>query len=370
MATNSFKQNAGDNSTQVSAGIIINNGLSREEVCNILQGGAKKILAEANESARQIASDRIEAFSSVLVDKLVSSGHLEAFRDPATHVTLRMAQEAAICTDEKTDYEILAELLVYRSEHPNDKMTNALVKKAISEMDNISEDALNALTIAFSITAFTPVSGLTEEGVEVIDSLFAKLLGRIKLPVDMAWIDNLEIVGAIRINSLGRLKEYEEIVQNNFSGYCVLRIKKDTGPYKKALEILASNNIPPNILVDNPLLEGYVRIAVSSLGRLEEIVLVNKATGLRNPLTDEQKDALRDVAKLYVDSGNDFDTMKKKYKSLLLSHAHIAMIAKWWNSISETDTSFTITSVGQILANTNARRMDPELPDLNNGTKV
>ena len=93
MAINSFKQNAGDNSTQVSAGIIINNGLSREEVCRILQDEAKKILAEANELARQIASDRIDSFFSVLIDKLVSSGHLEVFRDPAMHVTLRMAQK-------------------------------------------------------------------------------------------------------------------------------------------------------------------------------------------------------------------------------------------------------------------------------------
>ena len=105
-------------------------------------------------------------------------------------------------------------------------MATASVKKAISEMDNISDDALDALTIAFSIMVFTPTSGAIEEGIGAIDSLFAKLLDRIRLPVNMTWIDNLEIVGAIRINSLGRLKKYEEIAQDNFSGYYVLGIKK------------------------------------------------------------------------------------------------------------------------------------------------
>ena len=365
------KQKAGSGSTQVTANnIIINKGLSENEVRDIIRSEANRILAEANESARQVANARMDTFSSVLVERLMRSSCLDAFRDPAMFFLLKKVQEVAICTDDKTDYDILSELIVYRAEHPNDKDTAAAIKKAISEMDNISEDALNAITIAFSIISFTPISGIIEDGLNAIDTLFAKMLNKITLPNNTDWVDNLEIAGAVRINQIGHLKTYEEIVQANFSGYFVLGLKKDSEDFEKAKDFLTKSSIPIGILVDNPLHDDYVRIAIPSLDKLDDYGLINPGTGQLNKFTTKQKESLKKVINLYAKSGEDYEKMKNNFNSLLISHKNIIAIKEWWDEISKSKISFSITSVGRVLANTNARRIDPNLPDLNNRSSL
>lgn len=365
------KQKAGSGSTQVTASnIIINKGLSENEVLDIIRSEANRILVEANESARQVANARMDTFSSVLVERLMRSSCLDAFRDPAMFFLLKKIQEVAICTDDKTDYDILSELIVYRAEHPNDKDTAAAIKKAISEMDNISEDALNAITIAFSIISFTPISGIIEDGLNAIDTLFAKMLNKITLPNNTDWVDNLEIAGAVRINQIGHLKTYEEIAQANFSGYFILGLKKDSEDFEKAKDFLTKSSIPIGILVDNPLHDDYVRIAISSLDKLDDYRLINPRTGQLNKFTTKQKESLKKVINLYAKSGEDYEKMKNNFNSLLISHKNIAAIKEWWDEISKSKISFSITSVGKVLANTNARRIDPSLPDLNNRSSL
>lgn len=361
------KQKAGKGSTQISANnIIINNGPSENEIREIVRREANRILAEANESARQITNTRMSTFADTLIDRLIESNLLGAFRDPAMFFLLRKAQEVAACTDSKTDYEILSELILYRAEHPNDKDTAAAIKKAISEMDNISENALNALTIAFSIIAFTPITGSIEDGLKAIDTLFSRLLNKISLPCDTNWVDNLEVVNAIRINQIGHLKTYEEIAQTQFSGYFVLGIKKDSENLKKAKDLLEKNNIPIGILVDNIICDGYVRIAASSLNDLNDKGFINPKTGQLDEFNIKQIEALMSVIDLYIKSGDDYEKMKNNFNMLLSTYKSIATIKEWWDKIVKSDFSFSVTPIGRVLANTNAKRIDPSLPDLNN----
>ena len=361
------KQKAGKGSTQLNANnIIFNNGPSENEIREIVRSEANRILAEANESARQIINTRMDTFADTLIDRLIESNLLGAFRDPAMFFLLRKAQEVAACTDSKTDYEILSELILYRAEHPNDKDTAAAIKKAISEMDNISENALNALTIAFSIIAFTPITGSIEDGLKAIDILFSKLLNKITLPCETNWIDNLEVVNAIRINQIGHLKKYEEIAQANFSGYFVLGIKKDSENLKKAKDLLETNDIPVEVLVDNTICDGYVRIAIPSLNKLNNIGLINSKTGKLDKFTIKQIKALENVIDLYIKSGDDYEKMKNNFNMLLFNYKSIAAIKEWWDKIVKSNLSFSVTPIGRVLANTNARRIDPSLPDLNN----
>lgn len=360
-------QRAGRGSTQVNAGsIIINQGLSESEVREIIYNEANKTLKEANEFALQIANVRIDKLADVLIKRLANSSHLDAFRDPAMSFLIKKAQEVAICTDNKTDYEILSELIVYRTEHPNDKDIAAAVKKAISEVDNMSEDALNAITIAFSITSFTPTSGFIEDGLSIIDTLFSKLLEKITLPSGTNWVDNLEVVNAIRVNQVGHLKTYEEIAQTNFSGYFVLGIKKDSEDFKKARDFLGASNIPTGILVNNTLCDGYARIAIPSLDKLDDSGLVNLKTRQLDKFTSEQIESIKNIINLYIRSGEDYEKMKNNFNDLLFSYKNIATVKEWWDRIAKSNVSFGITSIGRVLANTNARRIESSLPELKN----
>lgn len=274
-----------------------------------------------------------------------------------------MKQEYLVRNKYKYLYDY-TRLLIYRAEHPNDKDITAAVKKAISEVDNISEDALNALTIAFSITSFMPTSGFIEDGLSTIDTLFSKLLEKITLPSGTDWVDNLETVNAIRVNQFGHLKTYEEIAQTNFSGYFVLGIKKDSEDFKKARDFLKTSNIPTGIMINNTLCDGYARIAIPSFDKLDGSGLVNPKTSQLNKFTPKQIESLKNIIALYIKSDEDYDKMKNNFNDLLLSYKNIASVKEWWDRIAKTDISFGITSIGRVLANTNARRIESSLPEL------
>lgn len=361
------KQKAGKGSIQVSVDrLMINNGLSESEVRAIIQAEAAKIIAEANESAKQIADYRVESFSEVLIKRLIESDNLAELQNPAMHLLIRKAQEAAICTDNKSDHEILSELLVYRAEHPNDKNTTSSVKKAISEIDSISRDALDALTMSFSVMAFTPVSGSIEEGLQAIDALFGKLLRNISLPEDNEWIENLEITNLIRVSPFGRLKKYNEIAHSNFSGYYVLGIKKESDNYNKAISLLTDNNVPTNILIENCLNDNYLRIAVPSLGKIDKMEITDLETGSVGKFSNTQIKAINKVLDLYEKSGENYNGIESAFDNQLLKYENIVKAKEWWDRIVDLGICFNITSVGKVLAITNARRINPSLPDLNN----
>ena len=364
------KQKAGRGSTQIKVDqYVVNNvsnGLSEREVRNIVQAEATKIIAEANESAKQIANTRVDSFSDILIKRLIESDNLEELRNPAMHLIIRKAQEAAICTDDKSDHEMLSELLVYRAEHPNDKNATSSVKKAIAEIDSISKDALDALTISFSIMSFTPVSGFIEDGLQAIDALFGKMLRKISLPTNNDWIENLEITNIIRVSSFGRLKKYEEIARDNFSGYFVLGIKKESDNYVKALDILSANNLPKSILVHNTLDNNYVRIVTPSLEKISEMGLINTKTRLLEKISEAQVKAIKNIIDLYETNSGAFNNMEKRFKELLSSYKSISEVKEWWDRLAGSGICFSITPVGRVLANTNAQRIDPNLPDLNN----
>lgn len=359
------KQKAGKGSTQISVDqLVVNNSLSENEVREIVQAEAAKIIAEANESAKKVANSRIDSFSEMLIKRLIESDNLDELRDPSMHLLIRNAQEAAICTSDKSDHEILSELLVYRSEHPNDKNATSSVKKAISEIDGISRDALDALTMSFSIMSFTPVSGSIEEGLQAIDALFGKLLRKVSLPTTNEWIENLEITNIIRVNSFGRLKKYNEIARSNFSGYYVLGIKKESDNFKKAIGLLADNNLPTGILINNCLNENYLRIAIPSLNKIGEMGIIDAKTGSISKLSDTQIKAVEQVIGLYENNDDDFNNMKNAFDAKLSEYENIAKTKKWWDKVADSGVCFNITSVGRVLANTNARRIDPSLPEL------
>lgn len=364
------KQKAGRGSTQIKVDqYVVNNvsnGLSEREVRNIVQAEATRIIAEANESAKQIANTRVDSFSDILIKRLIESDNLEELRNPAMHLIIRKAQEAAICTDDKSDHEMLSELLVYRAEHPNDKNATSSVKKAITEIDSISKDALDALTISFSIMSFTPVSGFIEDGLQAIDTLFGKMLRKISLPTNNDWIENLEITNIIRVSSFGRLKKYEEITRDNFSGYFVLGIKKESDNYVKALDMLSANNLPKSILVHNTLDNNYVRIVTPSLEKISEMGLINAKTRLLEKFSEAQVKAIKNIIDLYETNSGAFNNMEKRFKELLSSYKSISEVKEWWDRLAGSGICFSITPVGRVLANTNAQRIDPNLPDLNN----
>ena len=69
---------------------------------------------------------------------------------------------------------------------------------------------------------------------------------------------------------------------------------------------------------------------------------------------------MRAVFKLGSDDSRD-DVIKENLEKKILQYHSLATLKDWWDSIPS---ALRISSVGKRLANANARRLNPDLPDI------
>ena len=255
-AMNSCKQlqKAGDGANQYQANtIIVQNGIDEKrarEICNEMFDVARKDLTE---EAYDIACRRVNEFENDLIPRMQKiEGALDHFADPSFQFMMTNAHRTAASTDRPADYSLLSELLIHRIQRGENRVTVAGISRAIEIVDKISDDALLALSVAFAIEQYNPVSGNISKGLDVLDTLFGKLCYG-KLPSGGLWLDHLDILDAIRITHFGSLKKYEVFCAETMPGYCAVGIKKDSENYAKAQQLLTESKIPISILVENEL---------------------------------------------------------------------------------------------------------------------
>lgn len=73
------------------------------------------------------------------------------------------------------------------------------------------------------------------------------------LPLSDAWLDQLDVLNAIRINNLGDFKDLVDFYSEGLPGYTSVGIGKNSEQHHGAT-VLQENNIPFNILVDHELI--------------------------------------------------------------------------------------------------------------------
>ena len=366
-------QKAGDNSLQIQAGTIINNGITEERARQVFLEESKKALAEYEYEAFHIAEDRVRRLEEIVISRLekVESG-FDSFADPAFQVLLRKAQITAACTGRESDYKILSELLAHRVKNRANIKKKASISKAVEIIDQIDDDSLLGLTVFLSITYFVPASGVISDGLSVLDDLYSKFDLK-NLPTGNLWLDNLSILGAINTNTIVSLKPFMEVMFSELSGYACAGIKKDTDNYTTAREILKGTRFHTNILVDNELLEGYVRLPICKLDIPDKIVVevssvknysmnsVSYSRSIEYVLSDPEKEILRSIVELYDNNHVVIKEVKKRFDEKMKSYPYICEAMAWWDSLKH---SINLTSVGKVIAHTNAKSIAPSLPDL------
>ena len=121
--------------------------------------------------------------------------------------------------------------------------------------------------------------------------------------------------------------------------------------------------MPNNVLIDHELLEGYVRLKINQKNEIDRLAfIINGQEQMQSrPLTDEEKKCLYDIWNLYSKDEQLKNTVLKKMMELMNSFEAMNKSIKWWNSVS---VNFVITSIGRVIAHTNAKRIDNTLPDL------
>lgn len=361
-------QSAGDNSQQLQASnMVVNIGIDEKRAREIYQEMNLQLRKDYSEEAFKIATSRVTEFENRLMPKMEKvNGALEAFADPSFQLLLVEAQKTAASTERPADYDLLAELLIHRFNKGENRVIRAGVSRAVEIVDEISDEALLGLTVYHSLSRFLPVTGDISQGLDVLNDLFGKIIYS-TLPVGNDWLDHLDILDAIRINSFGGLKKINQYYPEMLSGYIDTGIEKDTEDYNKAIEILANSGLPQNILVDHLLNSNFKRLNLSSREQINsltlqrQIIIGNQSHIIPQPLTDQQKSSLNSVYDLYKKDDNLKQQNIQTFMTEWDKRNKLKELREWWDSLS---TGFQITSVGRVLAHSNAQRCDNTVPSL------
>lgn len=349
-------QKAGDNSHLIQAQTVIV-GIDEKRVREIVNEGLIVALRDFTSEAQKEAKQRSEKFNKSLIQRMVQENALSAFSDPSFQILLIEAQKRAASTEREPDYNLLSELMLHRFKKGSNRITRAGISRAVEIVDQISNEALLGITVFHSVSYFIPVTGDMAKGLKVLDDLFGKIIYD-TLPVNNEWLDHLDILDAVRISSFGSTKLLEDYWYEQFDGYLKNGIEKDSEKHNEAKEILKDFKLNETCLVESPFDVKYIKLLVLNKNSISNLSRINPLQQTET-IADDEKIALEKIYDLYDDtkmSKEDFIKEIEKYPNL-------KKLREWWNKLS--NCSIQITSVGRVLAHSNAQRIDKSLPMLN-----
>lgn len=362
-------QKGGDGSTNIQTEqMIVQVGIDEKRAREIYQEMNLQLKKDYTDEALKVANDRVTEFENRLMPKMEGvEGALEAFADPSFQILLVEAQKTAASSERPADYDLLSELLIHRFQRGEDRIVRAGISRAVEIVDEISDDALLGLTAFHAVNTFFPVTGDIDRGLDVLDELFGKIFYG-KLPVGRDWLDHLDILDAVRLSSFGGLKKIDQYYPEQLSGYVDAGIGKNSDNLAKAMEILDANSLPRNILVQHALNSEFVRLPISAKQQIDSLTLIQQIPHAGQliqrhvTLTEKQNEALNAIYDLYDSNVN----IKNENTRILMERwdkrANLNALKSWWNNLN---LGIQITSVGRVLAHSNAQRCDKNLPPLN-----
>ena len=362
-------QRAGDNSQLMQAGTInIYNGIDEKrarEICAETYAVARR---DFTADAYACANERVQQFEDSLLPKMKQiEGALSAFADPSFQFLLTSAQRTAAATERDADYDMLSELLVCRITKGQARKNRAGISRAVEIIDKIDDDALCALTVVHAVNKVMPRSGSCKSGLKVLADLFEKLI-YMELPLGTDWIDHLDILDTVRINSIGSFKKIADYYPDRLSGYSAAGICIDSENHKNALRILSEAGLNSSFLVPNELLDSYVKLPIARKEEINNLTVTQNVEVNGNPIHQQSRiinekeiEALEAIWDLY---NTDAEVKKVAVSAFMDEWDNYSSLRKlhiWWDSLP---LAFDITQVGTVLAHTNARRCDKTIPEL------
>lgn len=353
-------QKAGDGSQQYQAdSITIISGITEERVRAIFAEQNQLARKEYTEDAYRIADERVGKFEERFMPRITQvENALPSFADPAFQFLLRRAQQTAAATESEVDYDLLTELLVCHVQKGEERKNRAAINRAVGIVGEVDNSALCGLTAAHALGSFLPITGNCIDGIKVLNDLFGRIIYQ-ELPSGSEWLDHLDVLGAIRIMPFGGMKKALEIYSASLNGYTCAGIKAESEEYKRAAEILDTVKINRGILIPNECLDGFYRLAVRNEESIEDLAFNSGVA--RVPLSTDQKDSLKKIWGMYESEATLKKQAEDRFMEIWDSFKTLRKLREWWDSIPQ---AFSITQVGRVLAQTNAKRCDPSLPDL------
>ena len=361
MENNVQTQKAGDGAQQFQANqIIINQGITEERARSIFTEMIQQSVVAYTQDAYETVYRRIDKLENVVFPRLARiDGALEHFADPAFQIVLRKAEQSAAATEREEDYSMLAELLACHVQKGENRINRAAIHRAIEIVDLIDNDALMALTICTAIMAIVPNDFDCSQGLKTEAGIYESLMCR-PLPADPSWTEHLEMLGALKMvwgHKTGELIRFHRI---KMSGYDCAGIKKDSKEFERAYSMLRETKLSPDFwLRDNEILGGFVRLPIPCNQDLESL-RVCSGTESRQ-ISSAEVEVLKSILSLYTRDVHYTGIAEENFTKLWHSFPVFTEISKWWEQIP---TAFVLTNIGRILAQTNAKRLNSNMPDL------
>lgn len=362
--TNSQTQKARDyvKQTQIE-NLTLNIGIDEKRAREICQEMTLQWRDDYTQEARSITSSRVTELENRLLPKMEAvDGALRAFADPSFQLLLVKAQKAAAATERPADYDLLSELLIHRFQKGDNRIARAGINRAVEIVDVISDDALLGLTVFHAVANFIPEAANIYQGLDTLNDLFGKLLYSSNLPTGNDWLDHLEVLDAIRVNYSGKLKTAQQYYSEQLIGYIDVGIEKNSENHHKAIILLSTNNLSQKTLIDHALNNNFVRVDLFNKNQINTIVSYQENdTYKKLALSEKQKNVLREIYDLYKQD----ESVKQENIQVFMQEwdkrQNLKKIREWWDNIG---TAINITSVGKVLAHSNAQRCDNTLPPL------
>ena len=364
MENNVQSQRAGEHSQQIQ---MLNPtfvcGIDEKRVREVCSEIAVETLKQCTAEATATAEARIEAFTTTLVPRIERiEEDFHSFAEPDFQFSLRSAQKTAAASDREADYEMLSELLVHRVEKKEDRKTRASISKAIEIVNEVDDDALCALTVAYAMESWGPMDGIISEGCKTLNSLLQSLL-YLPLPQSFDWAYHLDVLNALRVSSL-KLKKLADFYPAFLTGYVCAGIQKSSESYQQALDILDNAKLPHILLTDHELLDGYVRLPIRDQNLISKTIIPcitgSPPVVSARKVNDSEIVALNKIWALYSDDSNLKTQVRNEFMQKWDTYKALQTVHAWWDNIPH---SFTITPIGKVLAHANAQRYNKSVPD-------
>lgn len=363
------KQIGGDSSLQVQSDTFnqqINNyyvsGVTEEQVITIFKEQAKNIIQEYGIIAEEKANERINKFENITLEKIHNlEASLDAFKKPELRVFVSECYKSAVQTDLDSDYDVLSELLLERIKNDGNRAIYSYLKYATQIIPDLDSNALLALTVYFC--AYDLIFNATRplDVMRMMDELYKNVLYA-KLPEKSDWIEQLEILRCIKTHQFYMPLSYIEHFKKTYSAFFEIGIKENSENYVKTIEILNQNKIPSDIFEPHEFNPGYYKLSIARESDIDKRIAFKSFFGgnLIMP-TEEQKSALHAIYKLYESNSALKAAISAKIKDTLKTYQYINSIISWLDKIK---VSFSIASVGNLIANANSRIYEKQIPKL------
>lgn len=341
----SQKGGQGSQQLQVAGDYIVNVGVTEERAREIARQTSQEVIQQYAVEATELVECRIASLDKRVVSVLSLRDRLDSFSDPSFIRTYKKAQAGAAASERESDYDMLAALLSQRADRPRERPVRAGIERAIEIVDQVDDDALRGLTVVYALGKWIPSSPDIGEGVRVMESIFAELLDG-PLPKGRDWIEHLDILDAVRTNSLTEFKRFDDYYPAQLQGYVAPGVADGEVPSEIG-GVLGSSSWDP-LIVKHELRPGYVRFKAIAEH-------VTRKDLKQRGVPDVAIDGIVNGAVTTFGLGTIDDSARLALVSRLRAEPTIGAVAGWWDSLPY---YFSMTAVGRALATANAFRLD------------